>query len=203
MVGLGVKPAGLNPLTSTKLYKKIIVPTTLYGCELWNDVTQSDINTITRHQHKIVKKIQGFPVRTRSDICESMLGLQRLSAEIDKRKLVFLHKIMSLQSTSVSRNIFFRKLFWFLSGSPAVSRGFIPDVCNLLCRYRLTHILQLHVNLPSKYVWKHQVQSAVNSQESELWRQRLSTDCNFVRFRKLHTAIVPCILWKSLILGHN
>ncbi len=103
---------------------------------------------------------------------------------------------MSLQSTSVSRNIFFRKLFLFLSGSPAVSRGFIPDVCNLLCRYRLTHILQLHVNLPSKYVWKHQVQSAVNAQESELWRQRLRTDCDFVRFRKLHTAIVPCIVWK-------
>ncbi len=61
MVGLGVKPAGLNPLTSTKLYKKIIVPTTLYGCELWNDVTQSDINTITRHQHTIVKKDSRLP----------------------------------------------------------------------------------------------------------------------------------------------
>ncbi len=36
----------------------------------------------------------------------------------------------------------------------------------------------------------------MNAQESELWRQRLRTDCDFVRFRKLHTAIVPCIVWK-------
>ena len=84
MIGLGVHPTGLSPLTSTSLYQKIIMPCALYGSELWNNMTQSDINTINRLQHFIVKTIQGFPIRTRSDICESMLGLNRLSSEVEQ-----------------------------------------------------------------------------------------------------------------------
>ncbi len=197
MIGLGVKPAGLNPLTSVNLYKKIIIPTTLYGSELWYTASQSDFNTVNKHQHKIVKNIQGFPIRTRSDMCESMLGLHPLSAEIDKRKLVFLHKIMSLPSSAISRNIFYRKLFLYLSGSPTVNTGFIPDICHLLSRYKLTHILQLHDNLPSKYMWKKQVQTSVDAREGILWRQRIESDSEFNRFKCLHISITPCIVWKS------
>jgi hypothetical protein len=68
MIGLGVHPLGLNPITSSNLYKKIVIPSALYGSELWNSMTQSDINSINRLQHFIVKLIQGFTMRTRSDI---------------------------------------------------------------------------------------------------------------------------------------
>jgi len=56
-------------------------------------MTNSDIRTVNRFQHYIVKKNQGFPICKRS---ESMLGLYKLSCSIDIRKLNFLHKLLSL-----------------------------------------------------------------------------------------------------------
>ncbi len=195
MIGYGVKPLGLNPLTSASLYNKIVVPTTLYGCELWNGMTQSDAKLLNRHQHYIVKKIQGFPQRTRSDICESMLGLKRITAEIDKKKLMFLYKIMSLPGPAISRNIFFRKLYMFMVDSVTVNSGFVPDICKLLTKYRLEYILQSYNHLPPKCAWKRDVDVAVTAYEHSLWRQRLDSDADFSRFRRLHTAILPSIVW--------
>jgi hypothetical protein len=95
MIGYGVRPLALNLLTSVSLYKKIVIPAALYGGELWNTMTKADIDSVNRLQHYIVKRIQGFKTRTRSDMCELMLGLKKLCTEIDKIKLMFLHKILS------------------------------------------------------------------------------------------------------------
>ena len=76
----------LNPLTLTKLYKSIVIPSALYGCETWSHLTLHDLNELEKFQHFCVKKIQCLPWQTRSYMCESLLGLPKLSLEIDKFK---------------------------------------------------------------------------------------------------------------------
>ena len=98
-----MNPTGLNPMTCASLYKKIVIPTIIYGCEIWNHLSVAEVDKINRTQRRIVKNIQGFSLRTRTDIFESMLGLHPLSSEIDKRKLIFLHKIMSLKTIYLVR----------------------------------------------------------------------------------------------------
>ena len=83
----------------------------VYCCELWNDLTQKDISNINKFQHFIAKKIQGFSTRTRSDIAESMLGLYRLSSVVEKQKLNFLYKILTLPNNCVTKEIFLRKYY--------------------------------------------------------------------------------------------
>ena len=78
MASQGIHAYGLNPLLSCDLYIKISMPIMLYGSELWNNVTSKDKRMINGLQHFVVKKIQGLNVRTRSDKCESMLGLHKL-----------------------------------------------------------------------------------------------------------------------------
>ena len=85
-----------------------------------------------------------------------MLGLHPLSSEITIRKLLFLHKIISLPGDSICQLIFLRKLYLYLSGS-TIAMGFIPDICQLLCEYNLQYILSGSwdiVRLPSKSQWK-------------------------------------------------
>ena len=80
-----------------------------------------------------------------------------------------------------------------------LKRGFVPDICRLLCLFELQHILNGYTSvqhLPSKCQWKKQVKSAVLSRSMLLWRQRLYNDNDFVRFRKLHTSVAPAIVWK-------
>ena len=199
MIGLGVHPLGLNPITSANLYKRIVLPSVLYGSELWNNMTQSDINSINRFQHFIVKLIQGFNVRTRSDICESMLGLYRLSAEVEKRKLMFVHKILLMSHDSITQKLFIRKYLLYIANNNNVKLGFIPDICSLLCKYNLQYLINDFVNkscqVPSKYAWKCIVKKAIYSLETHLWKERLSLHPDFQYFRILHVNIKPALVY--------
>ena len=141
----------------------------------------------------------GFPIRTRTDICESMLGLYPISCEVIIRKMLFLHKLLSLPCDFVSHQMFLRKLYLYLTNSPVIKIGFVPDICRLLCLFELQHISNDYTSvqhLPSKCQWKKQVKSAVLSRSMLLLRQRLYNDNDFVRFRDLHTSVAPAIVWK-------
>ena len=155
--GMGVRSQGLNQVTAASIYKRIVMPVALYGSELWNDMTKTDITTLNRLQHFVAKTIQGFHKRTRSDMCESMLGLFRLSSEVDKRKLQFLHKILSLPNHTISKQIFIMKYVSFLNDRRSVKCGFIPDISKIVVKYGLQSILNYYVNknlLPTKCEWK-------------------------------------------------
>ena len=78
----GLHPYGLNPLVSVNLYKKIIVPIVLYGCELWHNMSYREIVIVNILQYGIVKRILGLPMRTRSDMCESMTCCHKLYSNI-------------------------------------------------------------------------------------------------------------------------
>ena len=201
MIGYGVRPLALNPLTSVSLYKKIVIPTVLYGSELWNTMTKADTDSVNRLQHYIVKRIQGFKTRTRSDMCESMLGLRKLCTEIDKRKLMFLYKILDLPNESVCQQLFFRRYFTYINNIQGNQLGFIPDICSLLLKYNLAHLLNNAITLPgqlmSKQMWKQTVYKAVHNHETCLWKVRIDGDTDFLLFRKLHSEQQPCILYKA------
>ena len=46
MQEIGVRPCGMNPKTSVDLYRKVVVPTVLYGCEVWNNLKQRDVDEL-------------------------------------------------------------------------------------------------------------------------------------------------------------
>lgn len=146
--------------------------------------------------------MQGFSKCTRSDISEAMLGLNRLSSLVDKEKLMFLHKILTLPSRCITKDIFLRKYFLYVSCKSLVTHGFIPDVCNILQKYSLTTIVNTYISeaceLPRKHVWKSIVNNAIYLKESDLWNQRMSGDTDFIFFRVLHPVIQPCIVYSVI-----
>ena len=83
----------LNPLTSLKLYKSVILPTFLYGCEVWNNMSTSTLKSIEVFHHYCLKKIQFLPKTTRSAMCQTLLGVGSLLSEVDKRKIMFSIKL--------------------------------------------------------------------------------------------------------------
>lgn len=197
----GVHPNGINPLTAINLYKRIVVPTALYGCELWNNMSNPQTYSVNKLQHFIVKRIQGFTTRTRSDICESMAGLHKLSADIEIRKLMFLHKLLSLSNNCSSKSIFILRYISFASDKRARQSmlGFIPDIIRILHIYGIGHIINdVLVNpmaLPSKHCWKNLIKSLVYSRESDKWTRRVTADDEFRYFSILHPVISPAIVY--------
>jgi len=78
MSAQGVRARGINPLVSVDLYSKVIVTIALCGSELLNSLTKADISAFSCFKYKAAKQQQGLPVPTRSDMAESIVGLNRL-----------------------------------------------------------------------------------------------------------------------------
>jgi hypothetical protein len=75
-----------KPITHIKLYRKIVLPSALYGCELWTNWTTNNIRSLRKMQHYSLKRIQDLRKFTRSDMVESLVGLFDISFEIDRKK---------------------------------------------------------------------------------------------------------------------
>ena len=92
---------------------------------------------------------------------------------------------MSLSSGTISSQIFFQRLYLYVTDENLVSSGFIPDICKILCHYNLQFLLNAFDNgalFPVKYEWRGIVRKAIYSKEHDLWQTRLNNDNNQTRF---------------------
>ena len=121
----------VNPASMAHLYKTIVLPSFLYGCELWNHTNNEDLRRLNTLQHGIIKQILSLPKLNRSDtcICEQLLDILPISAEIDYRKLLFLGIPSRMNTGYLSKKIFTSRLFSFLYQLTENQTGFIPNVC--------------------------------------------------------------------------
>ena len=172
----------LNPITVSKLYRKVVLPSVLYGSELWCDLRRKDIETLLTFQHFIAKHTMGLPQQTRSDMCESLLGLLPITAEIDIKKLKFFGRLCELDTTYLTKRIFLTRLFSYMMNPDIKHRGFIQDIIPILTTYNLypvfTHYLESGV-FPSKSEWKRSVKSSVITYHSNYRQQRMVADPDF------------------------
>lgn len=194
------KTPRLNPITLAKLYRSKVIPCALYGCETWSNMTQKDMYEIQKLQHYCMKKIQCLPAQTRSLMCESMLGFTKLTFEIDKRKLYFLHRLINLPDSSATKQIFLRRMFTCVQASNnTVKLGFIPDIINILTKYGIMRHLYTYINnhiFPSYNTWKRMVNAVLYDHASQLFRNSIAIDTDFERFRHIHANIQVSPLWK-------
>ena len=174
------------------------MPTVLYGCEIWNNLKQRDKNELNIFQWMVAKKIQGFHPYVRTDMCEPMVGLMRLQAEVDRRKLLFLRSLCDMSYNSVPNRIVHFKLLIFLDH--AIDSEFTADICSILSRYNLLdHLTQYAKTLvfPGKQSWKRVVSSAISHHELNLWQERVNLDNDFIRFRQLQFTISPATIYST------
>ena len=95
LLSIKMHPLHLNPL----IISKVCIPRLLFGAELWSNLSNSDCMTLERFVRLVAKKIQGFHVRTRTDISLSMLGWKSVVSQIDYRKLSFLGRLGNMPNT--------------------------------------------------------------------------------------------------------
>ena len=73
---IGTRFGCLHPSTSLKLYNAVCLPIMLFGSEIWNS-TKTEVLMLERVHRKIVRTIQGLPLR-----CPAS-GLRELAGSMD------------------------------------------------------------------------------------------------------------------------
>ena len=199
IVNCGIFEGGLHPLTAKHLYETIVLPRALYGCELWSNLLDSEINTLEIAHRFCLKIIQSIPRLSRTDIVLSSLGMLPIEAEIDKRKLVFFGQLCRLDIDTTVKRLFIHRLCEY-NNCPSRIRGFIPDLFGIFQKYRLNDTLTTFCStgiFPSKYTWKRLVNSKINIKHASLLESRVLADvtmCDYSIIQSL-SEVKPCTIW--------
>ncbi|MES9883665.1 MAG: reverse transcriptase family protein [Sedimenticola sp.] len=197
----------VNPITLSSIMSKVCIPVTLYGCELWHNMTSADTYKIEKIIRLAAKSCQNLHIRTRTDMALSMIGWLPAAALIAKRKLHFLQRLCTMPTELLCKQIFtFRLHLYFVKGCTG-QLGFIPDICKLLIKYRLmdflTGFLQ-HATFPTKQQWKNMVHANVSAYHNSIWLEHIGSDHEFELFRHLHTTTLhPASVWKMIDSKEN
>ena len=198
LVGCGRAEDGIHPLTLLNIYKSVVIPKGLYGCELWNDMSDSHILTLEQAQRKCVRFAQGIPSRTRSDIALGMVGCKLIESEIDYRKLSFFGQLCNLNGDYLVKRVFIDRLVRY-DENHYRKRGFIPDIYKLLCKYQMANYFQSYISagiFPSKYQWKRILRCSIRKYEVTQRQVAMGRDLNFAPYlENIVDVLTPVPIW--------
>ena len=128
---IGSRFGCLHPLTSLKLYKTLCLPILLYGSEIWN-YTKTELLFLERVNRRILRTIQGLPLRCHSSLLTKLLGTSSIDDLITQRSLSFVTATANLPLDSLPRQVL-------------VARASSPTAKGVTKRY---HELLAGLNLP-------------------------------------------------------
>ncbi len=199
MVKSGVHSQGLNPITCSKVLRSMFLPRALFGCELWCDMSCTELLALERAQRFAVKMVQGLPRFTRTDICNALLGWLPLEAYVDMRKLYFLGQLCNTPPRLLPKKMFVTRLAIFNQNQDCNQTGYIPDIYRLLRKYSLVEHLDSfasHRRFPKQHQWKQRVKKAVTSVQTCDWKHRVTSHTDTAHFLNIHDAIQPHSAWQ-------
>ena len=197
---LGCKAGEVNPKLAAHLWKTVALPHILYGCELWY-LKNQHIKGLERVLNVFCRVTQGLIPGSSGSAARGLLGLHSIKAEIGKRKLYLLGRIINSSSSLAYRKLFIRKLIkWKWRQSNSTMSGFIPDIIKLLVDVNLlgyvTEFLR-NDKFPVKIIWKKIVKKAVYESDHYEWVDKIERKKEL----ELYLWSQPCIslsIWYDL-----
>ena len=78
------------------LYKTMFIPMLIFNCQAWSHLSQDNLDTLQTLQLKFLKLILWLPMSTSNAFIFLEFGILPLTHEIQKRRLLFLHHIVTL-----------------------------------------------------------------------------------------------------------
>jgi len=202
LVGAGVKSNGLYPDVSLSVWRTMCLPAMLYGSEVWYNLTKTDIYKLEKVQCRCLRKILGFPLRTHNALTRSVLCQTSIHGLIKERKLMFLHKLVSLDNALVVKKVFISRLYEHIVFQN--KDGFVPDIFQIAREYGLSAFLINYgrghiIDVPSKAAWKSNVKDAIKSLEFTKNLDNLLEKRDSSRFiRTMHSTENKLRLWQVM-----
>ena len=79
----------LTSLSAKHIYKSVVLPKDLYGCEVWSTLSPMHVLSMVRANRFCAIFMRSLPRNTNTYVTLSLLGLNSIDVELDCRKLIF------------------------------------------------------------------------------------------------------------------
>ena len=126
-----------------KFWKKVCIPTLLFGAELWT-VTKTGLEKLERCQRWFLKKLFCLPGYIESSILYIISGLPTISTLLHQKRLYFLGRIISFKKIpKIVSDIFMARLHTLEYNNLVAPQGFLGEIAQSLKMFDLTSYLLL------------------------------------------------------------
>lgn len=159
----GIDTLSISAVTTRTIYQTVVIPKALYGCELWNRYTNSDITNLERSHRMCVKNMQGFHRGANTNFSLLCVNMVPIEVYIDYKKLQLLGQLCRLSCNYLAKEVFVQRLVRFRNGDKQ-SVGFIPDITRVASKYNLLDTIDRYVqsgDFPPKPQWNRQLKREI------------------------------------------
>ena len=106
-----------------------------------------------------------------------------------------------MTENSATKQIFVRRLSTYLHNiTDRTLLGIIPDIMNILEKYNLSEYLHKYTTnytFPTPAVRKRTLKNVLYQHQSKSFQEVVTSDSDFVRFKKKHNVIKPSVIWQA------
>ena len=198
LMSTGFHSLGLSPITNAILWKRLCIPSMLFGCETWGNLSKREYYMFEKAQRSIAKHIQGLTRRTHNEIVLGLLGWHTIQSTIDKCKCMFVCKLINM-TDCITKRVFINEMYKMVVYGKT-NETVTSDLVRILDKYNLCHYLHAYAtgsDFPDKTAWKAIVREEIARVEQTSWCNGL-IDKNVIRYRRIQPQLEPNVLYKCL-----
>ena len=108
------------------LYQSLFLSTTLFNSQAWSNLRKKDIDELRGLQLKFLKRVVGVASSASNSFTFLELGVLPIEYEIEKRQLIYLHKILQLSSSDPVSQMFWEMKKFHEAGEKNWWSGIVP-----------------------------------------------------------------------------
>ena len=138
----------------------------------------------------MLRIMQGLLPGTSGSAARGLLGMLSIEAEIDRRKLYFLGRLINISAGVLCRRVLFIRLARWKWNHRNNITGFVPDIVCILTKYDLLDYLMEFVStncFPTKKNWKKIVNLRVYEKYNYVWQEKIKRNKQLYRYSQVNT----------------
>ena len=203
---IGIRKGGLNLRTCNIIYWTIVVPTLLFGCEIWV-IKHRDIELLTAFQRYAARRLQRFRFNSFNATSHACLGWMNIILFIKARKIIFLRTILAMAEYMPIRKVLITKIDSFNDTDINPYDSPITQILGYCAEFQLLDRLRIMASndgiMLSKAVWKKLVWERAWDQEKQQWDDHMTNNHRFDLLKQISTEPQYSIWWMIADVNQN
>ena len=190
---IGLKYDGIHPLSCVLIWNRVILPSALFGIELWGTLSDKNIENLEKVQRQYVRHILAFDKTSPIEATISVLGMSSVSGYIDKSRLMFFGRLCNSEIDLFHKDIFTNAIAEHSLGFTNICH-ITKSLINTLLKYDLVEFLHNYIisgYFPPKHIWNNIVKHAIREREEHIWTVNSGARPELSRFVQIQRKLKP------------